>query len=240
MKNFIKKNIPWLVVLINFTLSEYSYIKSVVGSSTQERSFAALGYVLSEVFDRYVGRCSAKILGWQESYLGRSSKVVGSKGIAVGRNSFIKRQAWIEAVFVYNEQSFSPLIKIGERFYASDRLHLSAIDRVEIGDNCLFGSGVYISDHNHGSYKGQQQSNPSEAPIDRKLVSFGPVIIGSNVWLGDNVVIVGSVTIGDGVVVGANSVVTKDIPNFMMAAGAPLQILKTFNHDNGQWEKFEQ
>lgn len=239
MKNFIKKNIPWLVVLINFILSEYSYIKSIVRSSAHERSFVALVYVPSELLSHVLGGCSAKILGWQKSYLGRGSKIVGSQGITVERNSFIKRQAWIEAVFVYNEQSFSPLIKIGERFYASDRLHISAIDRIEIGDDCLFGSGVYISDHNHGSYKGQEQSNPSEAPIDRKLVSFGPVIIGSKVWLGDNVVIVGPVTIGDGVVVGANSVVTKDIPNCMMAAGAPLRILKSFNHNNGQWEKFE-
>src|SRR5450759_5133097 len=106
-------------------------------------------------------------------------------------------------------------------FYLSDRLHLSAINRIEIGDNCLFD--------NHGSYKGDVQSAPSEQPIKRKLISLGPVVIGSNVWLGDNVIIIGPVRIGDGVVIGANSVVTRDIPEHVIAAGAPLRILKTFN-----------
>lgn len=97
-----------------------------------------------------------------------------------------------------------------------------------------------ISDHNHGSYKGSEQSNPPESPIKRKLVSFGHVIIGSNVCLGDNVIIVGPAKIGNGVVIGANSVVMRDIPANVIAAGAPLRILKTFNEGNGLWEKFEQ
>ena len=74
----------------------------------------------------------------------------------------------------------------------------------------------------------------------RKLVSFGSVIIGSNVWLGDNVIIIGPGMIGNGAVIGANSVVTRDIPDYVIAAGAPLRILKSFKYENGLWEKFEQ
>jgi lipopolysaccharide O-acetyltransferase len=67
------------------------------------------------------------------------------------------------------------------------------------------------------------------------LFSSGPVIIGSNVWVGDNVVIVGPVRIGDGVVIGANSVVTSDIPENVIAVGAPARIIKSFDKTSGEW-----
>ena len=63
-------------------------------------------------------------------------------------------------------------------------------------------------------------------PEKRSLVSKGKVIIGDNVWLGNNVCIMPNVTIGDGVIVGANSVVTKDIPSYSVAAGAPARVVK--------------
>lgn len=226
-----------LIAPLNKVISISQYI---IRSSAHERPIPALVFVLSGFFNIILGASAAIIVGWPKSYLGRGSKVIGTKGISVGTNANIKRQAWIEAVFSYNQQLFSPLIKIGRNFSSSDRLHISAINRIEIGDNCLFGSGVYISDHNHGVYKGNEQSLPSEPPIQRKLISFGPVIMGSNVWLGDNVVVVGPVNIGNGVIIAANSVVTQNVPDFMMAAGVPVKIIKSFNFENNQWEKFEQ
>jgi lipopolysaccharide O-acetyltransferase len=147
------------------------------------------------------------------------------------------RYAWIEGVSSNNGYTFSPVIKIGQGFCASERLHISAINRIEIGDNCLFGSCVYISDHNHGSYKGEVQSHPNEPPLQRKLVSHGHVVIGSNVWVGDNVIIVGPVKIGNGVVIGANSVVTRDIPDDVIVVGMPAKIIKRFDQESGKWKK---
>jgi acetyltransferase-like isoleucine patch superfamily enzyme len=210
----------------------------IVTSAQYERPIATITFIIGESFSFILGTISASFFGWPSSRLGRGYKVIGSKGISVGRGSSIKRYAWIEAVFSYNNQKFTPSIKIGERFYASERIHISAIGRVEIGDNCLVGSSVYISDHNHGAYKGNQQDSPHQHPADRNLVSFGPVIIGSNVWLGDNVIIVGPVKIGDGVIVGANSLVIKDIPANVIAAGSPVKVLKTYNSTNNTWEKY--
>jgi lipopolysaccharide O-acetyltransferase len=76
--------------------------------------------------------------------------------------------------------------------------------------------------------------------VQRKLVSHGPVIIGSNVWLGDKVVVIGPVRIGNGVVVGANSVITRDIPDNVIVAGIPARIVKRFNETKLKWEKVDQ
>ena len=53
-----------------------------------------------------------------------------------------------------------------------------------------------------------------------------PIVIGDNVWVGGNVVILGGVTIGDNVVIGAGSVVTKDIPPNSLAVGNPCKVLR--------------
>lgn len=213
------------------------FARHIQESSKNERAVASIVFVFKELFGVIFGRISALMLGWPRSTLGRESKVIGSKGITVGEGSCFKRYAWIEAVFKYNQQNFTPEIRIGRRCYASERLHISAISYIEIGDGCLFGSGVYISDHNHGAYRGELQSSPLVQPIDRNLVSFGAVTIGSNVWVGDNVVIIGPVKVGNGVVIGANSVVTKDIPDNIVGAGAPLKFLKEYNHSSKRWEK---
>ena len=185
------------------------------------------------------GKVSAYFVGWEKAYLGRGSRVIGTRYIAVGERLSVGRYAWIEAVTECGEEKFQPVISFGVGFNASERLHISAINRIEIGDNCLFGSSVYVSDHNHGSYKGEKHSHPNQPPIKRELVTHGAVIIGSNVWIGDNVTIVGPVKIGNGVVVGANSVVTRDVPDYVIVGGIPAKILKRFNFSTSKWDALE-
>ena len=54
----------------------------------------------------------------------------------------------------------------------------------------------------------------------------GPTVIGSNVWIGDRVLLLPGVTIGHGVVCGAGSIITKDVPHFAVVAGVPARIIK--------------
>lgn len=56
--------------------------------------------------------------------------------------------------------------------------------------------------------------------------SNGPIVIGSDVWIASNVTILSGVTIGDGVVIAANSLVTKDLPAYSVAAGVPAKVVK--------------
>jgi acetyltransferase-like isoleucine patch superfamily enzyme len=204
-----------------------------------ERPQYALVAISRILLEQVFGRVSTRLLGWQGGYVGRGSRVMGSRSICVGKRAHVNRYAWIEAVHAFRGQTFAPRVQIGRGFSAADRLHISCVGRIEIGDDCLFGSGVYISDHNHGVYNGADQSSPLQAPVDRELRFTGSISIGSNVWLGDNVIIVGPVSIGNGVIIGANSIVKQDVPANVIAAGAPLRLLKQFNFENGTWERYE-
>lgn len=128
-------------------------------------------------------------------------------------------------------------LQIGENFELGDYCHIVAVDRVKIGNNVMVASKVFISDCNHGSYScSEGGSEPSEPPRYRAL-SSSPVIIGNNVWIGDNAVILAGVHIGDGCVIGANSVVNHDIETNTIAVGVPARVVKRYNLEKKCWVK---
>lgn len=86
-------------------------------------------------------------------------------------------------------------------------------DRVMMGPNCSFYSGRHPTD--------PRVRNGTNGPEDG-----APITIGDDCWLGGNVTVLPGVTIGRGCTIGAGSVVTKDIPPFMIAAGNPARVLK--------------
>ena len=169
--------------------------------------------------------------------LGPGCRIIGGRRISFGRGIYAHGDLWLEAVTSYGSQRFNPTIAIGDCVRFSDGVHISSITSIAIGSHVLMGSRIYISDHNHGLYKGDRQSRPEEAPSHRTLGGGGPVTIGDNVWIGDNSVIVGPASIGSGAIVGANSVVRGDIPSNSIAAGAPARVIKTFNSQTGSWDR---
>ncbi len=201
-----------------------------------ETSNAIFRSLMQYFLTYFIVRLNAVTYGFYGSQLGAGSRIKGTKFITFKKSVSIGRLSWIEAVSEFNNQKFDPEIIIGDNFSSSDRLHISAVNSIVIGNNCLLGSGIYISDHNHGSYKNNNHSHPSVAPIKRPLISHGTVILEDNVWIGDNVVILGPVVIGAGAVVGANSLVNQDIPASSIAAGLPAKVVKIFNHKSGTWD----
>ena len=129
------------------------------------------------------------------------------------------------------------VLKFGENVQMNDYVHITAAKSVEIGDNVLMASKIYISDCSHGSYLGDSNdSNPLTSPIGRPL-SVKPVKIENNVWLGEFVSVLPGVTIGQGTIVGANSVVSKSLPPNVIAVGSPAKPIKKFNFETNQWER---
>lgn len=143
-------------------------------------------------------------------------KIVGQvRRISLGRNFCTGRGLWLETVGPASR------ILIADNVNVSDWVHIGALDRVEIGEGCLLGSKVIITDHSHGSVDDILRPGVPVRPDARALQSKGPVVLGENVWLGDSVAVLSGVTIGRNVIVGANSVVTQDIPRNTVWAGVP-------------------
>lgn len=137
----------------------------------------------------------------------------------------------------FDLEGSKPTLHIGENCEMGDMTHIVAHEKVEIGNNVLIASKCFISDTNHGVYKGDNQDSPETPPNQRKLITK-PVKIGSNVWIGENAVILAGAEIGDGCIIGANSVVSVPIPNGSIVVDNN-RILKKFNDQNGSWEKMQ-
>jgi len=94
--------------------------------------------------------------------------------------------------------------------------------KVFIGKYSVIAENFRVISSNHRNDRADIQGKFT-VPSD---ISKGPVYIGNNVWCGDNVTILSGVTIGDGAVIGAGSVVTRDVPPFSVAVGAPAKVIK--------------
>lgn len=129
------------------------------------------------------------------------------------------------------------VLHVGKNVQINDYVHITARESVIIGNNVLMASKIYISDCSHGSYSGDSNdSDPRIIPIDRNLYSE-PIVINDNVWLGEFVSVLKGVEIGEGTIVGANSVVSKNLPSYVIAVGTPARPIKKYNFETLRWEK---
>lgn len=124
--------------------------------------------------------------------------------------------------------------RVGRNCDLGDHCHIVACNDVQIGDNFLSGSKVFISDVNHGRYKGVNCATPDIPPKEREL-EISRVSIGNNVWIGDNVVILPGTVIGNGCVVGANAVVNGRFEDNSIIAGVPAKVIKKYDSVIKQW-----
>ena len=162
-------------------------------------------------------------------------RVRGKQYIKIGKGFTTGFNCRIDALNINNlDEKY--LIEIGENVEINDEVHIGATEKIIIEDNVLIASKVYISDHNHGSYKGDEQDSPMSIPKERKIYS-SPIKIEKNVWIGELCCILQGVTIGEGSIIGAMSVVTKDIPPYTIAVGSPAKLIKRYNFENKKWDK---
>lgn len=108
-------------------------------------------------------------------------------------------------------------ITIGENFYSNHNLIILDEDEVNFGDDVLIGPNCSFFTSIH-------PLSPERRIEDEKLSK--PVNIGNNVWICGNVTVLPGVTIGDNSVIGAGSVVSKDIPDNVLALGIPCRVIK--------------
>lgn len=111
-------------------------------------------------------------------------------------------------------------LHIGDGVQINDYVHIGCALSVEIGDNCLIASRVFITDHDH-DFSVARDLPPRDWPLISKKI-----IIGKNCWIGEGVSVLKGVELGDGCVVGANSVVTKSFPDNSILVGCPAKLIR--------------
>jgi maltose O-acetyltransferase len=127
-------------------------------------------------------------------------------------------EVWMQPPFYcdYGSQIF-----LGKRVFFNFNCIVLDVCRVEIGDFTLFGPAVQIYTATH----------PLEAELRRSREFAKPVTIGSDVWVGGAAVILPGVTIGSRSVIGAGSVVTRDVPDDVFAAGNPCRVIRKLTQE---------
>ncbi len=186
--------------------------------------------IRSRAYSRYFRSCKLRI--------GERPYIRGLKYMHVGNNFSAGRYAWIEAVKEHAGVIYNPNITIGNNVGLSDSVHIAATTNVVLSDGVLVGSRVLITDHSHGIYSGEVQSDPESLPSARPLASGREVFIGRNVWIGDGVVILPGSNIGDGSIIGANSIVNGNIPPACIAVGSPARPIRSYDSQSKEWIKW--
>lgn len=150
------------------------------------------------------------------------------KNIFIGKNVSIGKYAWLAANPLTGHQDCK--LKIGDNTYIGNSAHIYCTKSITIENSVLIADKVYISDNQHG-YK-----NVDQPIINQPIVQLNDVVIKEGCWIGENVCISGA-SVGKNSVVGANSVVTKDIPDYCIAVGSPARIIKRYSFEKNAWLK---
>lgn len=166
----------------------------------------------------------------KNSYVIKPMRIIGGKNIFIDKNVYIWNNARIEGVEKYLDKTYKPEIKFCEGSSVQQNLHLTCANRIEVGKNTAIAANVTITDIHH-------PYTDINIPIEQQNLEVSEVIIGEDSKIYNNAVILPGVHIGKHVTIGANSVVTKDIPDYCVAAGSPAKVIKKYNFKTNSWEK---
>ncbi len=197
------------------SLSLVIYSAGYISSFVLTRAISSkLKNVINTFYTGWVKRSFAEF--GQMSIIVKPILLSGSQHVKIGNGTVIAKGCTITCT---NQEEAE--ISIGNNCTIGSFNHITACNTIKIGDGVLTGPYVLITDNSHG----KNTEIETKRPAKRSIYSKGKVLIGNNVWIGEKATILPNVTIGDGSIIGANSVVTKDIPPYSIAAGSPARII---------------
>jgi len=162
------------------------------------------------------------------AYMQKLLRIDGIQNISIFKGVIIQQQTWLAALPLAGAEKCH--LSIGDGSIIGNFNHIYATGEIIIGKNVLTADKVYISDNQHG------YEDILMPILKQPIKQLPPMTIGDGTWLGENVCVLG-VSIGKNCVIGANSVVTKEIPDYSVAVGAPARIIKKYNLNTNRWEK---
>lgn len=159
----------------------------------------------------------------------KSNKIVNTTYLSLGSNisnSSLDKDVFVSAYTVISNSRIGELSSIGTN---------SKINHTEIGKFCAISWNVTLNAISHPIENLSISAFPYVPNIGgfvtNKNQKYKKVIIGNDVWIGANVVVMPGIKIGDGAVIGAGSVVTKDIPKYTIAVGVPARVIRNRFND---------
>jgi len=162
----------------------------------------------------------------------KPTTIFNEQYISIGDDTLIGPGVALSAGMVPGQECISQVVvSIGDRCLIGRGSGIVGHFSIKIGNDVWTGHHVYITDQNHG-YEDVTR------PISQQSQPERPVVIGDGSWLGHGAVVLPGVTIGKHVVIGANSVVTKDIPDFSVAVGSPAKVIRRYDESLG-WVKVD-
>lgn len=207
-----------------------NFIFRVISCLFTYQLYVWLRYRLDNVYSAWIRNFIGEIGKNSKIRFGVRISGESRKNIKIGDHSIISSKAILACYGKYGNQQFpNASIKIGNYCFLGEYSHLSACNKITIGDGLLTGRNVLISDNSHGGLSAEEAEI---YPANRKMQSKGEIVIGNNVWLGDRVAILPGVHIGNNVIVGVGAVVTKNLPSNCIAAGVPAKIIKKLDEAN--------
>jgi acetyltransferase-like isoleucine patch superfamily enzyme len=211
-------------------MSKKKELLKLLGSYTIKLFSIIYNYETSKVFKHYKNVIYSYWISNSIKNCGNGFRIrapvyiKGGKYMTIGENFGSLERLRLECWDTFSGLKYVPNLVIGKNVAMNFNVHIGCIDSVIIGDNVLFGSNIFITDHQHGYI---DKRDLGIAPAKRFLSTNGPVEIENNVWIGENVAIMPNVTIGEGSIIGANSVVTKSFPKNSVLAGVPAKLIRS-------------
>lgn len=196
--------------------------RSALGSHDEARDFGVVNWISGAVRRRWglavYRRLHPRVSFGRRCDIRRGVRIRVARGASVGFGANCVLDEGLVA-------ECRGRLLVGDGTVFGHHCTLAAAESIEIGRDCLIAELVSIRDHDH-------QFSSTAVSILNQGRRVEPVSIGQGVWLGAKVTVTPGVTIGDGCVVGANSVVSRDLPPFSVAVGAPARVIRTRGDEN--------
>lgn len=145
-------------------------------------------------------------------------KILKTKGVIIYNNTIFSGVEFLGKAVIepYCRLNGDPKIVIGDNFYMNSGCHL--LGNISFGRDVIIGPKTIMWGRDHGIELG--------IPMKDQMHIKKDIIIGNDVWIGANVVVLKGVKIGNGALIGAGAIVTKNIPDYAIAHGNPAKVIK--------------
>lgn len=169
-------------------------------------------------------------LGWPIEF-SKDLTIFNEEFIKIGNNVNINEYVALKCITDKNVKNKNLKITIGDRVGIGMGTQIVAAESITIEDDVILAPYCFVGDFDH-------EYEDTTLPVwQQPLRNLKPITIKKGAWIGTKSTVCAGVTIGKNSVIGANSVVTKDVPDYSVAAGIPARVLKKYNQKTKKWEK---